>query len=477
MGKSKIKGKQEMPSHKNRKILIIDDDALFRDAICEYLGRQGIEMQSAGTASEGIKLCKRHKFDIILLDQKLPDGKGVSLCPTILSHNEQAKIIFVTAFPSFDNAVDAIKVGAHDYLSKPFEMKELDLIVSQAIRTLDLERVEQLQTYRNKRESKETVLIGNSTSISEIEHLIGLAAQNTAPVLITGETGTGKNLVAKAIHYRSPLQNSAYIGINCTTLPENLMEAELFGYEKGAFTGATAAKKGIFEMAEGGTLFLDEIGEMPLNLQTKLLGVLDDKTIKRLGGTFQRQVQTRIIAATNLDLESAIDDRRFRNDLYFRLSVLRIHLPCLRDHTGDIPELCTHFVSTIAPKLRLELSSIEIKALQSYHWPGNVRELRNILERSIILRQNDKLRPSQLLPDSGGGRLLENTTAPAPGRQTRANGKTEYVGEKLASLKETEKSHIAFVLERLSSNHTHAARALGISRSTLMRKIKTYGLE
>lgn len=462
---------------KNRKILIIDDDALFRDAICDYFSRQGVEMQAAGTAAEGIELCKDHNFDVVLLDQKLPDGKGVSLCPTILTSNEQAKIIFVTAYPSFDNAVDAIKVGAHDYLSKPFEMKELDLIVSKALRTLDLERVEQLQTYRNKRESKATVLVGKSPSISETEHLIELAAQNTAPVLLTGETGTGKNLVAKAIHYSSTLKDSAYIGINCTTLPENLVEAELFGYEKGAFTGATSAKKGIFEMAEGGTLFLDEIGEMPLNLQTKLLGVLDDKKIKRLGGTFQRQVETRIIAATNLDLENAIEQKHFRSDLYFRLSVLRIHLPSLREHSEDIPELCAHFIATIAPNLRLTLSRDEIETLKTYHWPGNVRELRNIIERSIILRNDDQLQPSKLLLDFGGNRppKMKADVQPAglkPAARIAQNG-----DKQLVSIKDVEKKHIAYVLDRLSHNHTHTARTLGISRSTLMRKIKTYGLE
>jgi DNA-binding NtrC family response regulator len=454
---------------RNRKLLIIDDDALFRDALTEHFKRQRIEVLAAGSGAEGLTLCSRNKIDIVLLDQKLPDGKGVDLCTDILKCNEQTKIIFATAYPSFDNAVEAIKIGAHDYLSKPFDVKEVDLVIKQSLRTLDLEQVEQLQNYKTNKESEETVLVGTGSGLAEVERMIRLAAGNDAPVLITGETGTGKNLVARAIHFRSPINNAAFVSINCASLPENLIEAELFGHEKGAFTGAVSAKKGIFEMAEGGTLFLDEIGELPLHLQSKLLGVLDEKKIKRLGSEYHRPVDARIVAATNVDLEAAIGSRQFRDDLFYRLSVLRIHIPPLRRHIQDLPALCRFFIRSIAPATDLELPDRELKALMAYHWPGNVRELKNVIERSIILRTDSVLRPSGLLIGNDSCSFPPvsppDIPVPSPGR----NGS-------VALLKDIEKKHIRHVLDALSNNHTQAARALGISRSTLMRKIKSYGL-
>ena len=460
---------------KNRNILIIDDDSLFREAITQYFAQQHYKVIAAGTGAEGLKLCAKTRIDVVLLDQKLPDGKGVDYFADLLSYNEQTKIIFVTAYPSFDNAVDAIKVGAYDYLSKPFEMKELDLILKKALRTLDLEQVEQLQNYRNHKESEETILIGKRHGLTGVDRLIDLAAFSDAPVLITGETGTGKNLVAKSIHYRSPAKHAAFVSINCASLPENLIEAELFGYEKGAFTGAVSGKKGIFEMAEGGTLFLDEIGELPLHLQSKLLGVLDEKKIKRLGGEVLRPVAARIIAATNLDLNQAIQQKRFRDDLYYRLSVLQIHIPPLRAHIQDVPRLCRYFIGSIAPAMDLKISEREVDALMQYHWPGNIRELRNVIERSIILRNAPGLRPSKLLLQGNGQPC--NTAAAAGGPPaTESLSFNAASGDKTPRLKEVERTHIQSVLRALSNNHTQAAKALGISRSTLMRKIKAYGL-
>jgi DNA-binding NtrC family response regulator len=460
---------------RNRNILIIDDDALFREAISEHFIRQHYNVIGAGSGAEGLKLCAKNRIDMVLLDQKLPDGQGVDFCPDLLSYNEQTKIIFVTAYPTFDNAVDAIKVGAYDYLSKPFEMKELDLILNKAMRTLDLEQVEQLQNYKNHKESVETILVGRHHGLSDVDRLIDLAAYSDAPVLLTGKTGTGKNLVAKSIHYRSPVKHAAYVSINCASLPENLIEAELFGYEKGAFTGAVSRKKGIFEMAEGGTLFLDEIGELPLHLQSKLLGVLDEKKIKRLGGEVLRPVAARIIAATNLDLDRAIEQRRFRDDLYYRLSVLRIHIPPLQDHIEDVPRLCRYFIGSIAPSIDLTISARELDALMAYHWPGNIRELKNVIERSIILRSGPDLQPSKLLL-RGNGQTCHPPSAAAGPKSGRSRPAGDANSGTAAKLKAVERNHIQSVLRTLSHNHTQAAKALGISRSTLMRKIKAYGL-
>lgn len=446
-----------------RKILIIDDDKVFCDAVKDYLTNGTAEVYTAHTGANGLDICSRGKVDVVVLDQKLPDGEGVVLCPSILGYNEQTKIIFVTAYPNFDNAVEAIKVGAYDYLSKPFELGELGLAISKALRALDLERIEQVQHYKNSRESEETVLIGSEGGFAETLRLVNLAASVEAPVLITGETGTGKNLIAKLIHYKGPSRGATFISINCATLPENLIEAELFGYEKGAFTGATTARKGIFEMAEGGTLFLDEIGAMPLPLQSRLLSVLEDKQIRRLGGESMRVIDVRVLAATNADIEELVRNKVFRKDLYYRLSVVRIHIPPLRERRQDISELCDFFIHKIAKARTVKLPESELDRLVDYNWPGNVRELRNILERSIILTKDAVLRPSELL----GSDIHVASFSPCQ----------PPVLDDIPPLEEVEREYIRSTLGKLSGNYTKTARALGISLSTLKRKIKRYRLE
>lgn len=453
-----------MTAHNNNKTLaIIDDDRNFCDYISGYFENSMTEILIAHTGAEGLGICTSRKVDVVLLDQKLPDAEGVDLCAPIMTANDRTKIIFITAYPSFDNAVKAIRIGAYDYLSKPFEIEELKLALDRAVRVQDLERVEQIQKFKNKLENKETVLIGAHRGLKQVQRLALLAAENDAPVLLTGETGTGKNLLAKSIHYSSHAKNAAFISHNCAAFPENLIEAELFGHEKGAFTGAVSDKKGILEMAEGGTLFLDEIGELPYHLQSKLLGVLDDKKIKRLGGQSQKPVDVRIIAATNNDLYKAMRNKRFREDLYYRLNVLKIHIPPLRERPEDIPELCRYLIKRIKPDSDIRISDDEIEKLSEYHWPGNVRELRNIIERSIILRQGSVIRPSQLL----GGPATTRTLSPLSSAES----------EKPVMLKELEKNHIRHVLNRNSGNHTQTARDLGISRSTLIRKTKAYHLK
>ena len=442
-------------------VLVIDDDKLFCDTVRDYFQGNFKEVLIANTGKEGLEVCLRNKVDVVLLDQNLPDREGHELCPDILTYNEQTKIIFVTAHPSFEGAIKAIRTGAHDYLSKPFELEELSLTVKNALKTLALEKVAQIEEYKSHKESEEAVLVGHSEGILEILKFVGLAASENAPVLITGETGTGKNVVARAIHYRSAGRKNAFISINCAALPENLIEAELFGYEKGAFTGAAASRKGIFEMAEGGTLFLDEIGEMPVHLQTKLLGVLEDKQIRRLGGESIRPVDVRIIAATGSELEAVLG-KTFRSDLYYRLSVIRMHVLPLRERRQDIPELCNYLLKKIALGRDYSLSDLELKELMHYDWPGNVRELKNILERSFILQKGNELKPSELLWKKHAAQSNSN----------------EYTSSRMIKpLEEIEKQHIKSALEGLSGNLTKTAKALGISLSTIKRKIKNYNLK
>jgi DNA-binding NtrC family response regulator len=450
-------------AHGNRKtLLIIDDEKVFCDTVKDFLSSSTLEVLTAHTGAEGLRICLQRNVDVVLLDQKLPDGEGHDLAGPILERNEQTKIIFITAFPTFESAVKAVRTGAHDYLSKPFDPEELRLTVEHAVRTAELEKVEQVQTYTREKERDETVLIGGDGGLAEIVRTIESAALVDSPVLITGETGTGKNAVAKAIHYHSPTPRKAFISVNCAALPENLIEAELFGHEKGAFTGAVAMKRGVFEMAEGGTLFLDEIGDMPFHLQSKLLSVIEDKKIRRLGGETIRPVDVRIIAATGTELEKTLG-KAFRKDLYYRLSVVRIHLPPLRERRQDIPALCAYLTKNIAGNRKVDLPDSEIANLMEYSWPGNVRELKNILERAIFLQRESVLRPSALLENPAG----------ISGSASRADA----VSGDIKTLEEIEKDHIARALQQFSGNYTKTAKALGTSLSTIKRKVREYGLK
>jgi len=445
-----------------KSILIIDDDRIFCDTIKDDFQSPSTQVFTAHSGAEALELLEKVKVDLVLLDQKLPDTQGHNLCGPILEKNELTKIIFITAYPDFENAVKAIKAGAHDYLSKPFELEELHLVVKNAFQLQGLERVKEFHDYKQQQEQQVNILVGSLGSEGQVHYLIDMAATSDSPVLITGETGTGKNLVAKAIHYKSNRNkpDAPFFSVNCGALPESLIEAELFGYEKGAFTGAVNTKKGVFELASGGTLFLDEIGTMPLHLQTRLLGVLDDGTVKRLGGQSQFSVNTRIIAATNALPEELISGQLFRQDLFYRLSVLRIHLPPLRERVDDIPLLCSHFIRRSAGKREITLPKDEIDKLQKYDWPGNIRELKNIIERSLILHDT-VLYPSQLL----------SLPSPTPAIDTPSPSTS-----KIKALQQVEKEYIRDVLKLLSFNLSQTARVLGISLSTLKRKAREYGL-
>jgi DNA-binding NtrC family response regulator len=451
-----------MPLTNRKTLLIIDDEKVFCSTVRDYLESDRLEVLTAHTGADGLAICADRKIDIVLLDQKLPDGEGHALAPAILEKNDQSKIIFITAYPTFDNAVTAVRMGAHDYLSKPFDLEELKLTIDNSLRTLDLERVEQIQNYAREKDRETAVIIGSSGAFAEVLTLVDMASEMDGPVLITGETGTGKNLVAKAIHYKSHFSGSAFVSINCAALPENLIEAELFGYEKGAFTGAMGAKKGLFEMADGGTVFLDEIGDMPRHLQSKLLSVLEDKTLRRIGSTTVTPVNVRVIAATNADLDNALG-KTFRKDLYYRLSVVRIHIPPLREHSQDIAALCDFLLQKIARGRNVQLPESEVARLRQYAWPGNVRELRNILERALFLKKDSVLEPSLLLE-----RPCAADTCLPQHASPRGNG--------LKTLAQVEREMIQQVITSLSGNMTQSARTLGISVSTLKRKLVDAGL-
>jgi DNA-binding NtrC family response regulator len=442
-----------------RTLLVLDDDRLLCQAVRDGLSSDSLRVVEAHTAAEGLAACSREAVDVVVLDQRLPDAAGPDLCRPILAANEATRIVFVTAFPSFDNALQALKEGAHDYLCKPFELEQLALVVKRSLSVRELERVERLQRYRSARDREEAVLVGELQSVREV---LRLATPFDTPVLVTGETGTGKDLVAKSIHFGSPRRQGPFVSVNCAALPENLIEAELFGWERGAFTGAVERREGVIEMAEGGTLFLDEIGEMPLHLQSKLLGFLEDRETRRVGGRSARRVDARIVAATNAELESQIAAGRFRSDLYYRLNVIRVHMPPLRERREDIPALAEALLGrVVGPSRRPSLAPGEPERLMAYSWPGNVRELRNVLERSLVLHR-EPLRPSELL-----GRTEPRAAPEAPADPTG-------VAAEDLSLEAVERRHIQSVLRLHSGNLARSARALGISLSTLKRKVKGY---
>ena len=445
-----------------RSILMVDDDRLLGMTIRDVLTPSGLSITCAHTAAAARTAIAEVSFDVVVLDQHLPDGEGVTLCPELLQANEQTKIIFITAFPSYEHAVKALRAGAWDYLSKPFELDELVRLVKRALGTARLERVERLSALQ-RRPACEAAATREERGLAGVNVLVQAAAPTDAPVLITGETGTGKNRVARAIQQASKRRDGPWVTINCAALPEHLIEAELFGWERGAFTGATAAREGLLELAEGGTLLLDEIGEMPAHLQAKLLSLLEDREVRRLGGRSARPTDVRIIAATNADIDERVRSGQFRSDLFYRLNVVRIELPPLRNRVGDLPLLCDDLLAHLSrgatpPRLGPD----ELHRLAAYPWPGNVRELRNVLERALILHR-EVLRPSELLAPAVGG---------APAHAVTPAGDDEELTMDQLEQRQIERAHA-----RHQGNLAAVARALDISLSTVKRRVKALGLD
>ena len=451
-----------------RKILIVDDDRLFGDVLRDDLLNRDLLPTVLHSVTDARQICSKNAFDVVLLDNHLPDGSGLEVLPDILSLNDRAKIIMITAFPNFNNAVQAIKHGAYDYISKPIDLEELHITIERALHTSELEAVEQVARYRKDKDRKQTVLIGFKETSGEIHELVERSSSTDAPVLITGETGTGKNVVAKKIHYQSARRSQPFISLNCAAIPETLIESELFGVEKGAFTGAVQTRKGVFELADGGTLFLDEIGEMPVVLQAKLLSVLEEKQVKRVGAEKYRPVNVRIIAATNAISGESFAENRFRKDLFYRLSVLRIHLPPLRERALDIPELCRYFTAQLAPSRHIEIPDAEIEYLQNYSFPGNVRELRNVLERALLLQEGAQIFPSKIIDLTAHAK---SPTAP----ESEVSSTPEPFAKDLP-LAEVERQYILAAFARHKNNLARTAAALDISLSTLKRKLREFGL-
>ena len=459
---------------RRRTLLVIDDDKLLCRSLSDLLGSDTLEVRTAHTLADGVGACAAGPVDVVVLDQQLPDGEGHTICPRILAEHEAAKIIFITAFPSFDSAVLALRNGAYDYVAKPFDVQELRLAVDQALRVAALEREQRVCEYRRSKEAQGTVLVGAEGGLAEVAQLLELAAKTDAPVLVTGETGTGKNVVARLIHARGDRAAAPFVSLNCTALPENLIEAELFGWERGAFTGSVASREGLLEMAEGGTLFLDEIGDMAPHLQVKLLSILEDGEVRRLGGRASKPVDARIIAATNAKLERRVAAGRFRSDLFYRLNVLRIHVPPLRERVEDIGPLCSHFLARFAGRGSASpLPASELNALTAYPWPGNVRELRNVLQRARLL-QPQQPRPSVLLELARDQLSRPPSQEPSESDDQRANEVDAQ--DDPTTLDDVVRAHVARTLAQHSGNLSRSARSLDIALSTLKRKIRQYGL-
>jgi DNA-binding NtrC family response regulator len=443
------------------RLLVVDDDDPLRQTLVRRFQRQGMEVTAAASAEEALAHSDRLRCDIALLDLHLPGMSGIDLLTQLKQRQPGIEAILLTAHGSIETAIQAMKCGAYDYLTKPFHLPELEMYVQKAYEKVQLVRRERQWVEQMSFESLRYRLIGSSPQMHRIRQLIEKVAPTEATVLVCGASGTGKELVARALHYNSARRDRPLVTINCAALQETLLESELFGHEKGAFTGATQAKPGLVEVAEGGTLFIDEIAEMAPGLQAKLLRVLEDGHYRRVGSTQESQANVRVIAATNKVLAEEQKAGRFREDLYYRLNVVTIALPPLRERREDIPELVEHFLDSRplgGVHHRIEPEALE--ALVRYDWPGNIRELANVLERAQILAEEQVITLDDL-PDILADSTPESLSASGDARQ----------------LREVERRHILAVLHQERGNKVHAARVLGISRRALYRLISKYHLQ
>jgi DNA-binding NtrC family response regulator len=451
-----------MPNSKSRPLhlLIVDDDEELREVMSRWFRRQGVDVTEAGNAENALAKAARGTLDVALLDLHLPGMSGIDLLEQLKARQPALEVVMLTAHASMETAIEAMRRGAYDYLTKPFQFPDLDVHVQKAYEKVRLARRERQWLEQLQYESPRHRLVGSGPAMRRVVQLIEKVSPTDSTVLVRGASGTGKELVARALHANSPRRERPLVTINCAALQESLLESELFGHEKGAFTGAVQAKPGLVEVAEGGTLFIDEIGEMAPGLQAKLLRVLEDGHYRRVGGTQELNADVRVIAATNRVLEEEMKAGRFREDLYYRLNVVTIELPPLRERRGDIPELVEHFLTTrqIGP-IRTRIHPDALEALACYDWPGNVRELANVLERAQILAA-DSLITTDDLPEI----LVESSPAGRSGGDPR-------------HLREVERHHVQEVLRQEKHNKVHAAKVLGISRRALYRLIAKYRLE
>ncbi|MDZ7738559.1 MAG: sigma-54 dependent transcriptional regulator [Bacteroidales bacterium] len=443
-------------AEKKVSILVVDDEESVRDSLYNWFIDDGYAVECAANAKEALMMLEARDFDIILADIKMPGMDGMEMHRRVKALNKEPIFIIMTAFASVDTAVQALKNGAYDYVTKPFDPDDLSHLIRNAASHITL-RAEN-EGLKNKITSLEDVddLIGESEAMKQVLREVESVAQSSSSVIITGESGTGKELIARAIHANSPRKYFPLISVHCGALSESLLESELFGHEKGAFTGASFNRKGRFEMADGGTIFLDEIGTISPKMQIELLRVLETRTFVRVGGNKEISSDFRVICATNRDLKSMVKNGTFREDLYYRLNVVNIRIPPLRERTEDIPLLVNHFIRKYCKSMSRDLLSVEpaaLKHLQELEFPGNVRELENMIERAIVVGNGKEIR----LKDLPMGR--------------------EVMSSSIESLDDLEKKHISSILNKYDWNISRAARALDVDRATLYNKIKKYDLK
>lgn len=442
------------------KVLVVDDDPEMCRLLSEGLSEEGLSIVTTGDSLEASKSLKKEEFDVIITDLKMKGLKGLDLLEEANKVVPMTPVIIITAFGTIESAIKAMKMGAYDYITKPFRLDELILTVRKALETRLLKK--EVIRLRKEVESRYDFhqLIGKSPAMQKIYDIIGRISDSSSNVLITGESGTGKELVAKAIHYSGVRKEGPFIAINCAAIPETLLESELFGYKKGAFTDARSDKKGLFFEAHEGTLFLDEITEMPLTLQAKLLRAIEGREVRPLGDTNSYPIDVRVISTSNRDIESSIKQSRFREDLYYRLKVIDIDMPPLRERKEDIPLLIQHFIARFSDEFRKSLSGISEHALRlllNYSWPGNVRELENVIQRAITLSQHEVVLPDDL---------------PASIIQKADEKLFERAMEEKLTLDQLEKEYIKRVLMETGGNKSKAAERLGLDRKTLYRKLQ-----
>ncbi len=470
-----------------KQILVVDDEANLRRVLSAQLGRDGYEVHTAEDGEEGLAFLKEHHIDLVITDLRMPKVDGMDLLRAALRDDPSRPVVLLTAHGTVDNAVEALKTGAFDYITKPFDQNEVRVVVKKALRTRDLasaDATRDVSAAPLRGGSDRFGIIGESPPIQELYAILERVADTPTTVLISGESGTGKELVARALHENSSRRDRPFIKVNCAAIPKDLMESELFGYERGAFTGAVGSKPGRFELASGGTLFLDEIGEIPNEMQVKLLRVLQESEFERVGGIKTIHVDVRLVAATNRDLKREIAVGTFREDLFYRLNVVPIALPALRDRRSDIPHLCAHFVAKFNARLKKSIEGIEPDALErlsSHAWPGNIRELENVVERALLFADGARIRLDDLPEEiRSGATLAPGASLPlaaAAADTSLAPSTPDGLKEQVkAAMSKLERDLIERALKQTHGNVTHAARLLKISRKGLQLKMKELNL-
>ena len=453
------------------KIIVLEDDAILRNNLAQTLRRRRYDVAAVSTIAEAQEYLAADNFDLIILDVRLPDGDGTDLLKALQQRPQRPLVVITTGFGSVESAVECMKNGAFDYLIKPFSTEQIEVVLRKAEEFTQLLKVNRFLS--QEIDEAEQELLGNSPAMQELRQLIRKVARTQATVLIQGESGTGKELVARAIYRESPRAHGPFIKVNCAAIPENLIESEFFGHEKGAFTGAINKREGRFELAHGGTILLDEISEISPSVQAKLLRVLQEREFERVGGTRTIKVDVRVIATTNRNLEQSVERKEFRQDLFFRLNVVPIHLPPLRERRSDIVPLAEEFMRRFSRKHGVHIkgfSDAALAALQAHDWPGNVRELQNVVERAVILCGDDGLLEPGHLGLSTPVQLRSETRSANPSPAVPAPPGPAADGH-FPTLAELERQHILAALQFCKGNRTHAARVLGISIRTLRNKL------